>query len=122
MPYARIAEGLVNPEADLGAFTWGYDNGWIDLDDWVFPYFKTGGPKNSFKVSDPDLDILLDKQRHEFDLDARKKILDMVADFMGDHIGLRKLSRRSKSALKLIVEAKVDVNLLVLRTIEGPGC
>ena len=74
VPYSRIAEGLVNPEADLGAFTWGYDNGWIDLDDWVYPYFKTNGPKNSFKVSDPDLDVLLDKERHEFDPAARKLI------------------------------------------------
>jgi peptide/nickel transport system substrate-binding protein len=74
VPYARIAEGLVNPEADLGAFTWGYDNGWIDLDDWVYPYFKSGGPKNSFKVSDPDLDVLLDKERREFDPAKRKLI------------------------------------------------
>jgi ABC-type transport system substrate-binding protein len=72
--YDRIAEGLVSPEADLGAFTWGYDNGWIDLDDWVYPYFKTGGPKNSFKVSDPALDVLLDKQRREFNTEERKKI------------------------------------------------
>jgi peptide/nickel transport system substrate-binding protein len=74
VPYSRIAEGLVNPAADIGAFTWGYDNGWIDLDDWVYPYFKTGGPKNSFKVSDPDLDKLLDDQRREFDNTKRKEI------------------------------------------------
>jgi len=74
VPYARIAEGYVNPEADIGAFSWGYDNGWIDLDDWVYPYFKTGGPKNSFKVSDPALDTLLDKERREFDPAARKLI------------------------------------------------
>ena len=53
VPYSRIAEGLVSQEADTGAFTWGFDNGWIDLDDWVYPYFKTGGPKNSFQVERP---------------------------------------------------------------------
>ena len=74
VPYSRIAEGLVSPEADTGAFTWGYDNGWIDLDDWVYPYFKTGGPKNSFKVSDPALDKLLDDSRAEFDNDKRTQI------------------------------------------------
>ena len=74
VPYSRIAEGLVNPEPDVGAFTWGYDNGWIDLDDWVYPYFKSNGPKNSFRVNDPALDILLDNQRREFDIPKRKLI------------------------------------------------
>ena len=71
VPYSRIAEGLVKQECDLAAMTWGFDNGWIDLDDWVFPYFRTGGPKNSFEVSDPDLDDLLDAQRTEFDFERR---------------------------------------------------
>lgn len=74
VPYSRIAEGLVKEECDLAVMTWGFDNGWIDLDDWCYPYFKTGGPKNSFKVSDPDLDKLLDDQRREFDGERRKQI------------------------------------------------
>ncbi len=74
VPYSRIAEGLIKDECDLAAMTWGFDNGWIDLDDWVYPYFKTGGPKNSFKVSDPDLDILLDAQRKEFNYEARRAL------------------------------------------------
>ena len=74
VPYQRIAEGLVKEECDLATMTWGFDNGWIDLDDWTYPYFKTGGPKNSFKVSDPDLDKLLDDQRREFDIEKRKLI------------------------------------------------
>ena len=83
--YGRIAEGLARPESDLGAFTWGYDNGWIDLDDWVYPYFKTKGPKNSFQVSDPALDVLLDKQRKEFDTDARKLIgYDIQKHLLGE--------------------------------------
>ena len=74
VPYQRIAEGWAREECDQGGMTWGFDNGWIDLDDWVYPYFKTDGPKNSFKISDPKLDTLLDAQRREFDIDARKAI------------------------------------------------
>jgi ABC-type transport system substrate-binding protein len=74
VPYQRIAEGLVKEEPDQAAMTWGFDNGWIDLDDWVYPYFKTDGPKNSFKISDPALDQMLDAQRREFDVDARRQI------------------------------------------------
>jgi len=72
--YSRIAEGLLKDECDIGGFTWGFDNGWIDLDDWFYPYFKTDGPKNSFRVSDPDLDVLLDAQRAEFDQEARRDL------------------------------------------------
>jgi len=54
--------------------TWAFDNGWIDLDDWVYPYFRTGAPKNSFRVSDPELDSLLDAQRREFDSERRKEL------------------------------------------------
>jgi ABC-type transport system substrate-binding protein len=73
VPYQRIAEGWLK-ECDQAAMTWGFDNGWIDLDDWVYPYFHTDGPKNSFKVSDPKLDVLLEGQRREFDIDKRKAL------------------------------------------------
>jgi ABC-type transport system substrate-binding protein len=74
VPYSRIAEGLNNQECDQASMTWGFDNGWVDLDDWVFPYFRTDGSKNSFEISDPNLDVLLDKQRTEFDIEARRQI------------------------------------------------
>ncbi len=74
VPYQRIAEGLVKEDKDLATMIWGYDNGWIDLDDWVYPYFRTGAPKNSFRVSDPALDKMLDDQRREFNIDKRKQL------------------------------------------------
>jgi ABC-type transport system substrate-binding protein len=74
VPYSRIAEGLIKEECDQGGMTWGFDNGWVDLDDWCYPYFKKGGPKNSFRVSDPVFDKMLDDQRREFDFDKRKQL------------------------------------------------
>ena len=71
--YPIIAEQLLKG-CDVMKATWGFDNGWVDLDDWVYPYFKTGGPKNSFGVSDPELDRLLDAQRREFDEETRREI------------------------------------------------
>ena len=85
VPYSRIAEGLLKEECDIGAFTWGFDNGWIDLDDWFYPYYITDGPKNSFRVSDPALDTLLEAQRSEFDEDARLQIgYDLQRYVLGD--------------------------------------
>ncbi len=71
--YQRIIEGYLR-DCDQAAFTWVFDNGWIDLDDWVYPYFHTGGPKNSFHVSDSELDSLLDAQRREFNAERRRQL------------------------------------------------
>ncbi|HEV8575120.1 MAG TPA: ABC transporter substrate-binding protein [Dehalococcoidia bacterium] len=72
--YSRIAEAIADESCDIGAMTWGFDNGWIDLDDWVYPYFHSTGSKNSFRLNDPELDILLDKQRAEFDIETRREL------------------------------------------------
>jgi peptide/nickel transport system substrate-binding protein len=72
--YSRIAEVIALETCDTGAMTWGFDNGWIDLDDWVYPYFHSTGSKNSFRLSDPDLDVLLDAQRKEFDYEKRREL------------------------------------------------
>jgi len=72
--YSRIAEALAEDSCDLAAMYWGFDNGWIDLDDWVYPYFHSTGSKNSFRLNDPDLDVLLDAQRTEFDYERRKAL------------------------------------------------
>ena len=71
--YPIISEQLLKG-CDVMKATWGFDNGWIDLDDWVYPYFKTGASKNSFGVSDPEMDKLLDAQRREFDEEKRREI------------------------------------------------
>jgi len=72
--YSRIAEALADNSCDLASMYWGFDNGWIDLDDWVYPYFHSTGSKNSFRLSDPELDKLLDAQRAEFDIDRRRQL------------------------------------------------
>jgi peptide/nickel transport system substrate-binding protein len=72
--YSRIAEALANESCDLASMYWGFDNGWIDLDDWVYPYFHSTGSKNSFRLNDPDLDLLLDAQRKEFDYERRREL------------------------------------------------
>jgi peptide/nickel transport system substrate-binding protein len=76
--YTQLASCLLRNQQDAPegtcTFSFGFDNGWIDLDDWVFPFFKTGSAKNSFRLSDPTLDGMLDNQRTEFDYDARREL------------------------------------------------
>src|SRR4051794_41596994 len=47
-------------------------------------------------------------------------MLYVVTHFVGDHIGLREVTRRAEALLELAVKAQIDVHLLVDRTIKGP--
>ena len=75
---ALIAAGLrLNIEgaaAGSVAFTFGFEDGGVDLDDWVYGQFRSGAPGNTFRLQDATLDALLDRQRAEFDEDARRKL------------------------------------------------
>lgn len=71
MPLDQLVGLLLSAEAPFAA---GPDTGWIDLDDWVYPYFHSAGTRNSFPLRDPDLDALIEKQRLEFDEAARREI------------------------------------------------
>ena len=71
--YVQILQGFLR-ECDQTQMSLAYDNGWIDLDDWLFPYFYSGGAKNSLGVSDPELDAMLDGQRREFDFEKRRAL------------------------------------------------
>jgi peptide/nickel transport system substrate-binding protein len=71
--YTQIVEGFLRG-CDHVPFSWGFENGWIDLDDWVYPFFHSRGSKNSFGVADPELDGLLEAQRREFDQERRRDL------------------------------------------------
>ena len=50
------------------------DNGPVDLDDWVYPYFHSEGTQNTFAIRDDSLDALIVSQRTELNEDARREI------------------------------------------------
>jgi ABC-type transport system substrate-binding protein len=90
--YTSLAEGLLQNQITKQAkipMSWGYDNGWLDLDDWVYPYFKTNGPKNSFVVSDARLDSMLDGQRQEFDYEKRRRLGFDIQNYLLDNVVAR---------------------------------
>ncbi len=71
--YARVSEAYQR-DCNQAPMTWVFDNGWIDLDDWVYPYFHSRGSRNSFGASDAELDGMLEAQRREFDADRRRQL------------------------------------------------
>jgi len=81
--YVELAQGSLEKRL---VFTLNYDNGWNDLDDWVYPYFHSQGPKNSFNLSDPELDTMLENQRAEFDYDRRHQIGIDIQHYLLDNV------------------------------------
>ena len=54
-------------------------------------------------------------------LDDAKKVLHVMANFVTDHVGVRKLARRAKLLGHQVEEGQVEINDPVVRTIEGTG-
>jgi ABC-type transport system substrate-binding protein len=76
--YVDLAQCFVRNQQDAAegtcAYAFGFDNGWIDLDDWLYPFLHSTGAKNSSRLSDPALDTMLDEQRQEFDTERRQQL------------------------------------------------
>jgi ABC-type oligopeptide transport system substrate-binding subunit len=81
--YTEIAQTLLQKRALLVV---GYDNGFNDLDDYVYPYFHSTGVKNSFMLADTALDRLLDAQRAEFDEARRQQIGYEIQRYLLDKV------------------------------------
>lgn len=82
----EIAQGWLEKRL---VFSLAFDNGWIDLDDWLYPYFHTGGSKNSFNLSDAHLDEMLDWQREEFDFEKRRELGYEIQHYVLDNVAAR---------------------------------
>ena len=67
----QLTAGMLSSE-----YTWAAapDIGWVDLDDWVYPYFHSAGTKNTFALRDGDLDKLIESQRTELNESTRRDI------------------------------------------------
>jgi peptide/nickel transport system substrate-binding protein len=81
--YVTIAQGVLEKRL---VFVFGYDNGWIDLDDWVYPYFHSQGSKNSFMLADSTLDGMLEAQRVEFDWQRRQQLGYDIQHYLLDNV------------------------------------
>jgi len=84
--YTEIAQGLLQKRL---VFVFGYDNGWLEPDDYLYPYFHSTGPKNSFNLSDPTLDQMLVAQREEFDRERRQQLVYDIQRYLLDNVVAR---------------------------------
>jgi peptide/nickel transport system substrate-binding protein len=84
--YTEIAQSALQKRLIL---SFNYDNGWLDPDDFLYPYFHSTGSKNSFNLSDPSLDLMLDGQREEFDGERRKQLVYDIQRYLLDNVVAR---------------------------------
>ena len=68
---AELSERVLRQQAPWIAAP---ENGPLDLDDWVYPYFHSAGTKNTMAVRDVEMDSLIAAQRAEFDGAKRQAI------------------------------------------------
>jgi ABC-type transport system substrate-binding protein len=69
-----LSRAMAGAPAEGCAFTWSFDNGFTDLDDWLYQYYHTTGGLNAFLMSDSQTDEWLEQQREEFDYEKRRDI------------------------------------------------
>jgi peptide/nickel transport system substrate-binding protein len=84
--YTTIAQGLLQKRL---VFTLGWDNGWMEPDDYLYPYFHSTGSRNSFNLSDPELDRMLEEQRQEFDSERRQQQVYDIQHYLLDKVVAR---------------------------------
>jgi ABC-type transport system substrate-binding protein len=81
--YTEMAQAVLQK---TGLFGYAYDNGYLDPDDWLYPYFHSTGIKNSFNLSDPSLDQMLEALRAEFDLEERRQLSYDIQNYLLDNV------------------------------------
>jgi peptide/nickel transport system substrate-binding protein len=81
--YTELAQAALQKR---GVFSFSYDNGFNDLDDWVYGYFHTTGPRNSFMLADSTLDQMLEDQRAEFDEARRRQLGYEIQRYLLDNV------------------------------------
>jgi len=84
--YTTIAQGVLQKRL---VFIFGWDNGWMEPDDYLYPYFHSTGPRNSFNLSDPTLDRMLEEQRQEFNTERRQQMVYDIQHYLLDKVVAR---------------------------------
>lgn len=94
LPIEELVRRLLDPQETL-PWVAGPDSGWLDLDDWLYPYYHSTGTQNSFALRNSDLDSLIEAQRAEFNPQARRELgLDIQRQLLQINAGVNLLSER----------------------------
>jgi peptide/nickel transport system substrate-binding protein len=86
---SALGKNLEGATQGVTPFTFGFEDGGVELDEWLYPQFRGGGPLNSYRLQDATLDGMLDGLRTEFDADERAKKARDVQDYLLANVNAR---------------------------------
>lgn len=84
--YVRNLEGTTEGTVTC---TLALEDGGVDIDDWLYPHFRSGGSMNTYRLQDAQLDSMLDQSRAEFDNDARRQLGLDIQDYLLTQVNAR---------------------------------
>ncbi len=79
---SALGRNLDGATEGVTPFTFAFEDGGPDIDDWLYPHFRSGQAMNTYRLQDAQLDAMLDKSRAEFDNDARCRIGLDIQDYL----------------------------------------
>jgi peptide/nickel transport system substrate-binding protein len=79
---AALVRNVEGATDGVAPFTFAFEDGGVDLDDWLYPQFHSDQTMNSYRLQDAQVDTLLDKSRAEFDAGERQSIGLDVQDYL----------------------------------------
>lgn len=86
---AALARNIEGATEGVASFTFMLEDGGVDLDDWLYPHFRSSGPKNTYRLQDPTLDTQLDKQRAELDNEERARLGLAIQEYLIGQVNAR---------------------------------
>lgn len=66
--------------------TWGPSSIFTEVDGYLYNFYKTGQPNNRSRVSDTQLDVMLDAQRRYTAKSSRKKVIDEIQRYAAERV------------------------------------
>ena len=84
-----LGRNLEGATEGVAPFTFAMEDGGVDIDDWLYPQFRSDQSMNSYRLHDAQLDAMLDRSRAEFDNDARRRIGLDIQDYLLANVNAR---------------------------------
>lgn len=78
-----FSERWPNVDYDMGI---GYQTYFQEPDEWLRTQLHSNGSRNWYNISDPELDVMLDKQRNILDVDERKQYVHEIQRYVLENL------------------------------------
>lgn len=86
---AALRRNLAAASEGVVPFTLAFEDGGVDLDEWLYAQYRSGQSQNTYRLQDATLDAMLDKQRQEFDAEARRSQGLAIQDYLLANVNAR---------------------------------